>query len=184
MGTGCPVGCLHFAPQHGHCRQEGRAGAIGGADIADQWFHDPRKFAIGRRTLAARGRVTGRLAQCSSRREVERLRDFKLAHRKSPGWGAIACATCWGGYMFWSFGRDRFRPWGQKIGRRSGELLRRRNGTFVHMEQLPDMPVEVLKAVLQHEAVVLWLSIGRSAGSQRLLDQRGHAFATVARQGD
>src|SRR5215470_19054787 len=48
------------------------------------------------------------------------------------------------------------------------------DGARVHVEHLPNMAVEVLKAVSVHEAVVLGFGINLAAGGDRLRDQVVH----------
>src|SRR3954468_19384045 len=56
----------------------------------------------------------------------------------------------------------------------------RRRGVRVHVDQLPDVPVGVDKAVAVHEAMVLRLAVRAPAGSHRLLHELVHLGPVLA----
>src|SRR5215469_5343976 len=58
------------------------------------------------------------------------------------------------------------------------------DGARVHVEHLPNMAVEVLKAVSVHEAVVLGFGINLAAGGDRLRDQVVHLASVFTGQRD
>src|SRR5262245_25648164 len=57
-------------------------------------------------------------------------------------------------------------------------------GHLVHEEDLPDMAVEVSKAMSIHEPVVLWLAVGAAAGGHSLGDQLIDLAPVLGRQCD